>query len=144
MNNSAIYSIKAVCKLLRLSRSQFWNLQKQGIFPVCLKDQTTGRHYFNEELKDVCVEVRKTGIGINGYHHLFYDPRKPSCKPRKVKSQNNGEMSAYLEILKSMGLDGITAKEIELAIISMYQDDVPTEEGIMIRDLYRYFRNSEK
>ena len=143
-NNPAIYSIKAICKLLKISRSQFWNLQKSGLFPECLKDKISGRHYFNEELKDICMEVRKTAIGINGAYHLFYDPRKNSDKPRKLKSQNNGEMSDYLGTLQGMGITDISVKDVELALLNVYQDDVPSEEGIIVRDLYRYFRNSGK
>ena len=143
-NNTAIYSIKSVCKLLKLSRGQFWNLQKEGIFPECLTDSMTGRHYFNEELKDICLQVRKTGIGVNNCFHLFYDPRQNTGKPRQSKPQNNTMVSAYLDTLRSMGIADITAKDINAALTTLYQDKIPAQEGVVVRDLYRYFRNSGK
>jgi len=143
-NNNAIYSIKAVCKLLKLSRGQFWNLQKKGIFPECLEDPVTGRHYFNEELKDICIEVRKTGIGVNNCFHLFYDPRQNPGKPRHSKYSNNTTVSGYLDTLQSMGIADITIKDINAALQTLYPDESPSEEGVVVRDLYRYFRNSGK
>ncbi len=139
----SIYSISAICRLLKLSRGQFYNLQKKGIFPPSLKDERTGRSYFNEELKNICIEIKKTGVGYNQQYHLFYETRK---KPTVRKHNNNIEdkYSDIIEMLKQMGLSGIFNEDISSALSQIYSDsNIPEDEGILVSELFKYFKNNK-
>ena len=104
-NTQFIYSISATCRLLKLSRGQFYLLQKSGVFPPSLTDERTKRSYFSEELKDICLEIKKTGIGYHGQYHLFYEPRKEPGKPRKRANSKNEKYEDVIEMLKQMGIE---------------------------------------
>jgi hypothetical protein len=119
--NQAIYSISSICRILKLSRGQFYILQKVGIFPSSLKDEKTKRSYYNEEMKTICLEIKKTGIGFNGQYHLFYETRKEPGKPCKKRNGENGKYTDIIEMLKSMGISNITTKEIENALLKILQ-----------------------
>ncbi len=140
-NKQAVYSISATCRLLKLSRGQFYLLQKAGIFPPSLKDNRTGRSYFNEELKNACIEIKTTGIGYNNQQHLFYEPRKEVGKPRRKRNNGNHKYSDVIEMLKQMGIPNVTAKEIDSALPKIYSDDVPEDHWVLLRDLFKYFKN---
>jgi hypothetical protein len=140
-NKQAVYSISATCRLLKLSRGQFYLLQKAGIFPPSLKDNRTDRSYFNEELKNVCLEIKRSGIGFNNQYHLFYEPRKDVGKPRRKRNNDNHKYSDVIEMLKQMGIPNVTAKEINSALPNIYPDGVPEDQGILLRDLFKYFKN---
>ena len=140
---SAVYSISGICRLLKLSRGQFYILLRAGIFPPSLKDQRTGRSYYNEELKELCLNVKTTGISYDGTKfHLFYEPRKELGKSRKKRNADNTDYSEYIEILKQMGIQGVKSKDIDNAIRTVFPDGRPEDEGTLLRDLFKYFKNN--
>ena len=47
----AVCSVTEQCRALKLSHDQFYNLQNMGIFPKGLKDERTGRPYFDMKLQ---------------------------------------------------------------------------------------------
>ena len=71
----AICSVTELCKDLVISRAQFYNLQNMEVFPKGLKDERTGRPYFDIELQRACHQIRNSGLGHNGQPYLFYSPR---------------------------------------------------------------------
>lgn len=141
-NNQAVYSITKVCKILKLSRAQFYNLQKDGVFPPCLKHEKTNRSYMDENLKNQCLEIKKTGISFDGSKfHLFYEPRKETGKPRK-KHNGTNQYAVVIETLKQMGIKKISQDDINNAIAEIFPDEIPADEGVLIRELFKYFKNN--
>jgi hypothetical protein len=96
-----VCSVTELCKDLGISRAQFYNLQNMKVFPKGLKDERTGRPYFNVELQISCHQTRSTGIGHNGQPYLFYSPRTNPGKPRtKVSKPVNGKYKEYASTLE--------------------------------------------
>jgi len=141
-NYKSVCSVTDLAKQLSLSRSRFYQLQKQGIFPASLRDQRTGRPFFDDQLQKTCIEVRKTGVGVNGQCILFYNPRtRPNNKYTRKIAQENNRHSDITSALNQMGLS-VSTTDVSKAIISLYPQGLPKEkdQGTVIRELFRYFK----
>jgi hypothetical protein len=140
-NLEAICSVTDLCKNLGLSRAQFYNLQNMGIFPKGLKDERTGRPYFDMKLQRDCHQIRSSGIGHNGQPYLFYSPRTNPGKSRGKGSKSvNGKHKEYISTLEQMGLD-VTGQQVVGALKQLYPDGINgTDEGIVIRELFRHLK----
>ena len=137
-NFKAICSVTTLCKDLGLSRAQFYNLQNMGVFPKGMKDERTGRPYFDIELQIACHQIRSSGIGHNSQPYLFYSPRTQPAKPRvKVDKSVNSEHKGFVSTLSQMGLD-VTVKKVSKVIQDIYPDGTDNiDDGVVIRELFR-------
>jgi predicted DNA-binding transcriptional regulator AlpA len=78
-NSKAVYSVAEVISELGLSRARFFQLRNMGVFPEPLST-STNCHYYSPELRQKCIEIRKTGIGDNGQPTVLYNSRKNKPK----------------------------------------------------------------
>jgi hypothetical protein len=139
----AICSVTELCKDLGISRAQFYNLQNMEVFPKGLKDERTGRPYFDVELQIACHQVRSSCIGHDGQPYLFYSPRTKPGKPRsKVSKPASRKHKEYALTLEQMGLS-VSLEEISKALPELYPDGSESiDERVVIRALFRHFRGS--
>lgn len=140
-NLKAVCSVTSLCKDLGLSRAQFYNLQNMGVFPKGLKDERTGRPYFDIELQQACHQIRSSGIGHNQQPYLFYSPRANPGKPRATGSKTvNSKHKDYASTLEQMGL-AVTVEEVSKAMSEVYPDGTDgIDDGVVIRELFRHFK----
>lgn len=140
-NSKAVCSVTELCKNLGLSRAQFYNLQNMSVFPKALKDERTGRPYFDTKLQEICQEVRRTGIGHNGKPYLFYSPRTQPDKPRGKRDKSiNSKHKDYASTLEQMGL-AVTVEQVSKVMSELYPEGVSgIDEGVIIRELFRRFK----
>ena len=144
-NLKAVCSVSSLCKDLGISRAQFYNLQKMGVFPKGLKDKRTGRPYFDVNLQNICHDIRRTGIGNNGEPYLFYNPRwsnpNQNCITMvKNKSQADARYSELIDTLRQMGLT-VSSSQVADAVKELYPDGFDEQDqGLVIRNLYRFLR----
>jgi hypothetical protein len=139
----AICSVTELCKDLHISRAQFYNLQNMEVFPKGLKDERTGRPYFDVELQTACHQIRNSGIGHDGQPYLFYSPRTKPGKPRiKVSKHVDSKHKDYALTLEQMGLS-VSVEQISKSLPELYPDGSGSvDEGVVIRALFRHFRGS--
>jgi len=136
-------SISELCQILQLSRSRYYQLVKSGFLPKPLIDERSKRSYYDENLQQKCIEIRQTGIGVNGSMLLFYSPRQNGNSPKKRKPKISPEVQEYVETLKGMGLD-VSPKQVQGALNELYSDGMEnTDQGLVIRELYRYFKQKK-
>jgi hypothetical protein len=130
--------------ILDLSRSRFYQLLDEGIFPPPLYDVRTRRPFYSAELQQLCCEIKESGLGFNGQFILFYSPRTKPNTPRKhtVKSNTTDtQYKEYIETLQNMGLN-CTASQVSNAIDKLFPDGLENiDQGVVIRDLFRYIKN---
>ena len=140
-NFKAVCSVTDLCKSLGLSRAQFYNLQNMGVFPKGLKDERTGRPYFDVELQQVCHQIRSSGIDYNGKPYLFYSPRTNPSKPRATGSKAvNSKHKDYASTLEQMGLEA-SVEQVSEAMSEVYPDGTGTiDDGVVIRELFRHLK----
>ena len=140
-NTNTICSVSAMAKSLGLSRARFYQLLKEGIFPLPIYDVRTRRPLYDNRLQELCRQVKSSGIGCNGQYVLFYTQRHaytPKPKTRKTTTKIN-----YAEITDALAQMGVKISEndIEKVLPELYPDGYDDKEiGVIVRDLYRHFK----
>jgi hypothetical protein len=141
----AVCSVIDMAKALQMSRSRFYQLQKQGIMPLQIFDIRTKRGFFDQRLQELCHQIRQTGIGANGQYILFYSARqtrpdgvqKISKSGSKPKSDRHSAYDDIVQTLKDMGLV-VSASEVGEVIGKLYPEGIEgKDQGIVIRDIFR-------
>lgn len=90
-----IYSIKAVCNFLDLSRARYYQLLEQGVFPPPIYHIKSKRPLYTHELRNKCLEIKESGIGFNGDFILFYDKKNNNESFSKYKPNFEYNKRAY-------------------------------------------------
>lgn len=153
-NKSTSYlSCAAVARRLGLSRQRFWQLRRDGVFPEPQTDDETGRSYYSEEQLELCLDLRRRNIGMNGKIVLFYSARSTSSlpKPKTAKSKTNSKPSSrHLEIidaLRGLGLSAVNDAQVEEAIAAVFPGGTDgIDQGELIRAIFLHVQrqNSDK
>ena len=135
----AVCSVTELTKKLGLSRARFYQLQKMGVFPMPIYCTRTKRPFYPLELQQKCIDIRKTGIGHNGQATIFYASRKNI--PQKSPSPLDHQYEELADLLSQMGLN-VTCNKVRKAVKALYPGGLAQcpDEGMVIRDLFRYFR----
>jgi len=140
-NMKAACSVTEMTKTLGLSRARFYQLQKQGYFPLPLYCIQTRKPYYDKTLQKKCLQVRQMGIGFNNHPILFNNPRQAQPSIKKPKSDKKHPDLA--DALKKMGMD-IGHNQLQQAINSLYPGGLDDkDEGVVIRELFRHFKQGE-
>lgn len=128
-------SVSSLCRLLNMSRSQFYLHVSRGTFHAPLRLTTTGRPYFTASMAEEILNVRETGIGVNGEYVLFYERRDEKPKPsKKMPTPNHAEL---IESLEQLGLRDLSNEKVEAALASTFPGGVSGEEpGIVLRRVF--------
>ncbi len=135
----AVCSVTELTKKLGLSRARFYQLQKMGVFPMPIYCIRTKRPFYPLELQHKSIDIRKTGIGLNGQATIFYASRKNI--PQKSPSQLGHQYEELADLLSQMGLN-VTCNKVRKAVKALYPAGLAQcpDEGMVIRDLFRYFK----
>lgn len=140
--SKTVVSVAEMARMTGLSRARFYQLVNEGIFPSPVYDVATRRPYFNEEMQQVCMEVRKRNCGVNGKPILFYAQRHPlGQQPRPVRKNKvePKQKSLYLELLdglRSLGHE-VTAAQVEPVIKELFPAGIQNlDSGEVIRSVF--------
>lgn len=134
----AAMSVSQMCRMLHMSRSQFYWHVKKGTFHSPLKLASNGRPYFTSQMAEENLRVRDTSIGVGGEYVIFYER---SAEPRAVKkpSPNKG----LLEGLKSLGLISLTSEQLSTALNACYPNGTDGEEDSdILRTVFRHLKRA--
>ena len=104
-NLKPIVSVSEMAKTVDLSRSRFYQLVENGIFPPPVYDLRSKRPFYDSRLQEICIDVKQNGIGVNGQFILFYAPRSNQPSKKKQPKQTDSFVDDILEMLGSMGFD---------------------------------------
>jgi len=140
-HTKVICSVSEMAKSLELSRARFYQLIQAGVLPTPIYDLRTKRPFYNLEGQEKCLEVRSTGLGVNGQYVLFYAPRrKPQNCPGKKKQKKLTRHPDLVETLNLMGLDA-SDEQMEEAIRTLYPQGTNGQDpGVVIREIFRFLK----
>jgi len=135
----AVCTVTELAKKLSLSRARFYQLQNTGIFPRPIYCTRTKRPFYPLNLQQKCIDIRKTGIGHNGQPVIFYTSKQN--KSRKPQNQEDHKYEELAYILNQMGLN-VARNNVKIAVKTLYPEGLAQcpDEGMVIRDLFRYFK----
>lgn len=141
----AAISVSSMATAVGLSRSQFYAYVKRGCFPSPVYSLVTRRPFFTLEQQQEIVEVRATGVGINGEYILFYERRtgEPSTVSPVVRkaADNKPLVSLLLDSLMTLGLSKLRSAEVEGALSLLYPAGTAGKEVTeLLQPVYRHLR----
>lgn len=140
--NKTVVSVAEMARMTGLSRARFYQLVNEGVFPSPIYDVATRRPFFNEEMQQVCIEVRKRNCGVNGKPILFYSARHPPgqmpapVKKPKAEPKQKNQYVDLLTSLRSLGLE-ITAAQVEPVVKELFPGGIQNlDSGEVIRSVF--------
>ncbi len=141
-------SLKSVCsksamaRKLALSRSRFYDLIKQGVFPRSVNCPGTNHLFYTFKLQQQCLQVKQTGIGVNGQPVLFYLPRKHKVARKKCTDDTKPDYfdMRLFGLLKNMGAT-LRKSQLRTILKRMYPNGLP-EWPIDQAELTKIFNNT--
>jgi len=135
----AVVSASAMCRLLNMSRSQFYAHIQKGTFHQPLYLVMNKRPYFTASMVEDNLRARETGVSVSGEYVIFYE-RQPS-KPDSPKAKCNH--SALADGLKHLGLTGITNDKIESALAVTFPRGTDGQaDSTVLRAVFRHLKSS--
>lgn len=139
----AVCSVSEMARKLELSRARFYQLQNAGVFPKPIHEDHIKRPFYPLDLQQKCMEIRKTGIGLNGKPVIFNIPRKNNkanvCS-NGLDSEFNGFCGELVGVLRKFKLK-LTRGTIKKALRQIRPDGLEqyTVTRELIHDLSEYF-----
>ena len=141
----AVVSVSEMAGMLGLSRGRFHELCKREVFPMPVYDLRSRRPFYDTTLQQLCMQIRRSGIGWNGQYILFYRTGQqsrgssPRSLLRKGKKSNGEGIPELVDALRHLGLS-VTGEKVEKAVAKLYPGGLPSVEGDVIRALFVYLR----
>ena len=139
----AAISVSSQCKLLKMSRSQFYWHVKRGTFHAPLK-LPNGRPYYNASMVEDNLKAREMGIGVSGEYVIFYERAEPgSAGPTKPAAKPKANYTDVIESLQSLGLTGLTVAVVEKAVAECFpKGTADQDEPNILRTVFRHLKRS--
>jgi len=142
-------SISEMARMVGLSRQRFHQL-KGTTFPEPKRDPETNRPYYDEELQQVCLDVRRRNCGIDGKPVLFYTARHPlgqqpkAVRKPKAQPKQSSEYADLIAALDGLGLSA-TASQVEAAVKQVFPDGIQKlHSGEVIRAVFLHLKRQEQ
>jgi hypothetical protein len=140
----AVVSVSEMAHMIGLSRSRFHQLIGTT-FPWPMYWVSNRRPFYDEELQNCCLEVRRRNCGIDGKPILFYARRPvtsvPVRRPNKTKPPKDDRYGDLLDGLKGLGLVNVTAVDVAEAIKQLYPQGMPeASNGEVLRAVFLHLR----
>lgn len=141
-NYKEVCNVRQMAAKVGLSPSRFYEFVGMNVFPKPQHCEQTGRPFYPLFLQNICLEVRRTGIGVNGKMVLFYRPRKKTVNGGlgTSGSKSRGLYDRIAEDLNSMGRK-VTATQVRTVIRNRFPQGLKQKSvnGELIKKLYNYF-----
>lgn len=149
----AAVTVAEMARMVGLSRARFYQLIGTA-FPCPVYSLATKRPFFNEELQQVCLEVRRRNCGVDGRPVLFYSrglsltakprpKRKPVTKP-KTPPPDDGLID-ILEGVRALGRTVTTYAQVEAAVKSAFPEGTrEVSSGEVIRAVFLALQRQDR
>lgn len=141
----AVVSVVEMAEMVGLSKSRFYTLMEQGVFPKPVENAATKRPVFDYEAQRRVIQVRTTGIAADGRPVLFNRKLNKTRKP--VQGRNSKPDSSryrYAELtdaLKSLGLTA-TNEAVAQAVGELYPSGTNAhDQGEVIRKVFIHLQS---
>jgi hypothetical protein len=139
MSLKAAVSVSEMAEMCSISRSRWYEMVASGIFPKPIHLPSMKRPVYDRKLQEKCLEIRASGIGLNGVPVLFNRKSKRSA-PLKQKSQRPAKdqrpdpsVEPILDSLRGLGL-ATTPQAVCDALAVLYPTGI---EGLDLGDVVR-------
>jgi hypothetical protein len=136
----AAVSISGQCRLLKMSRSQFYWHVKRGTFHAPLYLASNKRPYFTASMVEDNLRVRETGVGVNKEFVIFYERQPVATKAEGTKPKV--DHSGLLAGLGTLGLV-VTTAQVDAALTACFPKGTNgQDETNVLRVVFRHLKRS--
>jgi len=145
MAEMSVINVRQMAEKCHFSPSRFYELIAAGVFPSPLIHPSSKRPMFDRELQERCLEVCRTGIGVNGVPVLFN--RKPSRGRKQPPRPVAGENSFVTELVTALkGLNiSTTPRAVEDALAAEFpQGHAGVEMGSLIVKIHDRLKGKQQ
>jgi len=151
-DTKAAVTVTEMARMVGLTPQRFHQLIGTA-FPYPVYRLETRRPFFNEELQQVCLEVRRRNFGVNGKPVLFYSKghkvEQPVELPRPVKrpakKMPKDDCSEILAAVRGLGLVTVTTDQVTAAMRGAFPNGVNgTEQGQVIRSVFLQLKQKNR
>jgi hypothetical protein len=136
-------TVTEVAALCHLSRSRFYELVRAGVFPQPVQNESTKRPVYVRDMIEKCLEIRQTGIGLNGKIVVFNQKRTSRVVPRRASRPATTaapKESPYVPLvtgLKSLGMIDVTDAQVERIVADLFPGGIGDRDlGDVIRAVF--------
>lgn len=137
----AAVSVSAQCRLLKMSRSQFYWHVKRQTFHAPLYLASNKRPYFTASMVEDNLRARETGVGVNGEYVIFYERLPTATKATEKKGKP--DHSTLIDGLKALGLNTVTSEQVEAAVAACFLNGTTgQDEANVLRVVFRQLKRS--
>jgi predicted DNA-binding transcriptional regulator AlpA len=139
-------TVAEMARMCGLGRSRFYQLVGTA-FPFPVYAVSTRRPFYNQEMQQVCLEVRRRNCGIDGRPILFYAKpinRKPSAKKTTSKVVPVPGQGELIEGLRALGMNA-TASQVTSAISTLYPSGTNgVDPSSILRSVFIHLQSQDK
>lgn len=137
----AAMSLSALCRVLKMSRSQVYFHIGRKTFHEPLRLTSNNRPYFTASMVEDIIKVRETGVGVNGEFVIFYE-RQPTVTKTEDKKPK-ADLSGLVEGISLLGLTNVTTEQVEAAIIACFpKGTTGQDEANVLRTVFRHLKRA--
>lgn len=149
----AAVTVAEMASLCGLSRTRFYELLSDGVFPHPQRKNDTARPYYDREGQEACLRVKATNQGINGKLVLFYSRRHVESHPkvraasRKLsavtpqQTSSDGPLASLAEGLRLLGLEDAAPEAIRSAVTACFPNGLDgVDDGVALTAVFRHLK----
>jgi len=132
-----------MARMVSMSRARFYQLVEAGVFPSPLYRIDTRRPFFNQDMQEVCIEVRRRNCGINGRPVLFYARRlgAPISKAKATPPKNSHKHADLVEGLRALGLTIVRPADIDAALQKHFPNGKSgVDDEVVLRTVFLHLK----
>jgi predicted DNA-binding transcriptional regulator AlpA len=142
----AAVSVSQMCEMCSISRSRWYEMVASGIFPKPIRLPSMKRPAYDRDLQEKCLEIRASGIGMNGVPVLFNRKSKTAGNrkvQRKLVQETKGDHADLLDVLKGLGLT-TTAQAVAEAVATLYPNGLAgLDQGDVVRRVFLHLQGTK-
>ena len=136
-------SVSEMATVIGLSRSQFNDHVRRGVFPPPVYDINTRRPFYLPDHQRVVVGVRTSRIGVNGKFVLFYDKRQQVASRVSMSRRKEVPSKAVIPLLDDLmraladlGMTTVTRADVERAAAEAFPSGVPDDLSKVVQPIF--------
>lgn len=144
-SQKAVVTVSEMADLCQISRSRFYELMKAGVFPKPVQHPSSSRPLYDMDLIAKCLEIRATGIGLNG-PVLFNRKIKKATQPKPKQQRFSKEKptdpltEAVRDVVIGLGLQA-TAQAVSNAIAACFPGGTDGHDlGAVSREVFLHLQ----
>jgi len=137
-------SVSEMARMMGLSRSRFYQLIGSAL-PYPVYDVATRRPIYDQQLQQVCLEVRRRNCGIDGKPILFYAARNgtmPARRPKlKATPAKSDQYTDVIDALHALGLPSVTTGQVAEVVKQLFPAGTSnTDQAEVVRAVFVHLK----